>query len=114
MKFNNDFTGFKSKIQKIEEIKKNFNFNNVFVGMEPTGHYWKPLGAFLESNGIKVILVNPLHTKRAKELDDNLQTKSDKKDALTIAKLVKDGRYSEMYLPKKEYVILKDKLMLKD
>ncbi len=31
--------------------------------------------------------------KKAKELDDNSQTKSDKKDALTIVRLVKDGRW---------------------
>ena len=103
LKFNNDLTGFKSIIQKIEEIKKNKDFSAVIVGMEPTGHYWKPLGAFLEKSGIKVVLVNPAHTKKSKELDDNSQTKNDRKDALTIAKLVKDGRYSEMYLPKEEY-----------
>lgn len=103
LKFNNDLTGFKSIIQKIEEIKENKDFVNVIVGMEPTGHYWKPLGAFLENSGIKVVLVNPAHTKKSKELDDNSQTKSDRKDALTIAKLIKDGRYSEMYLPKEEY-----------
>ena len=103
LKFNNDLTGFKSIIQKIEEIKKNKDFSAVIVGMEPTGHYWKPLGAFLENFGIKVVLVNPAHTKKSKELDDNSQTKNDRKDALTIAKLVKDGRYSEMYLPKEEY-----------
>ncbi|AHF11480.1 IS110 family transposase [Dehalobacter restrictus] len=44
-------------------------------------------------------MVNPYHTKRAKELDDNSQTKSDKKDVLTIAKLVRDGRYYEVYMP---------------
>jgi len=44
-------------------------------------------------------MVNPYHTKRAKELDDNSQTKSDKKDALTVAKLVRDGRYYEVYMP---------------
>ena len=103
LKFNNDLTGFKSIIQNIEEIKENKDFDNVIVGMEPTGHYWKPLGAFLENFGIKVVLVNPAHTKKSKELDDNSQTKNDRKDALTIAKLVKDGRYSEMYLPKEEY-----------
>lgn len=107
LKFNNDLTGFKSIIQKIEEIKRNKDFVNVIVGMEPTGHYWKPLGAFLENSGIKVVLVNPAHTKKSKELDDNSQTKSDKKDALTIAKLIKDGRYSEMYLPKEEYAELR-------
>lgn len=103
LKFNNDLTGFKSIVQKIEEIKRNKDFRAVIVGMEPTGHYWKPLGAFLENSGIKVVLVNPAHTKKSKELDDNSQTKNDRKDALTIAKLVKDGRYLEMYLPKEEY-----------
>jgi len=45
-------------------------------------------------------MVNPYHTKRTKELDDNSQTKNDKKDALTIAKLVRDGRYYGVYMPK--------------
>ena len=39
-------------------------------------------------------MVNPMHVKRSKELDDNLQTKNDKKDALVIARLLKDGRFS--------------------
>lgn len=103
LKFENNLAGFKSIIQKIEEIKVNNKFNTVIVGMEPTGHYWKPLASFLEASNIKVVLVNPAHTKKSKELDDNSQTKNDKKDALTIARLVKDGRYLEMYLPKEEY-----------
>lgn len=107
LKFNNDLSGFKSILQKIYEIKKNKILDNVIIGMEPTGHYWKPLGAFLENEGFKIVLVNPYHTKRAKELDDNSQTKNDKKDALTIARLVKDGRYSDMYLPKEEYAELR-------
>ncbi|KYD24864.1 hypothetical protein B4113_2113 [Geobacillus sp. B4113_201601] len=37
-------------------------------------------------------MVNPMHVK--KELDDNLPTKNDAKDAMVIAKLVKDGRFS--------------------
>ncbi len=36
-------------------------------------------------------------------MDDNSPTKCDKKDAITIAKLVKDGRYFEPYLPEEEY-----------
>lgn len=38
--------------------------------------------------GGTVVLANPYATKQAKDLDDSSQTKSDKKDALTIAKLV--------------------------
>ncbi|WP_241422431.1 IS110 family transposase [Candidatus Contubernalis alkaliaceticus] len=67
--------------------------------MEPTGHYWKTLANYLIFRQIRVVMVNPYHTKRAKELDDNSPTKSDKKDALTIARLIRDGRYYEVYMP---------------
>lgn len=98
-KFQNNKNGFESILASIDIICKNKRFNNVIVGMEPTGHYWKPLANYLIIQGITVVMVNPYHTKRAKELDDNSQTKNDKKDALTIAKLVRDGRYYEVYMP---------------
>jgi len=95
--FENTANGFDSIITQIEELFNTHSFEDIIVGMEPTGHYWKPLANYLTERGITVVCVNPYHTKKAKELDDNSQTKSDKKDALTIAKLVKDGRY---YHPK--------------
>lgn len=99
LKFRNNKNGFDSILSSIEAICKNKRFDNVIVGMEPTGHYWKPLANYLIMHETKVVMVNPYHTKRAKELDDNSQTKSDKKDALTIAKLVCDGRYYTVYMP---------------
>ena len=35
-----------------------------------------------------------MHVKKSKELDDNLQTKNDQKDAMVIAKLIRDGRFT--------------------
>ncbi len=101
LKFENNRNGFNTILTRICEICKQEDFNKVIVGMEPTGHYWKAFANFLLKQAkITVVLVNPYHTKKAKELDDNSQTKSDKKDALTIARLVKDGRYFETYLPR--------------
>ncbi len=108
MAFTNDRTGFEAILAKIREISKENCFADAEVGMDPTGHYWKALANFLmKQDQIHVVLVNPYHTKKAKELDDNSQTKSDKKDALTIAKLVKDGRYCEAYLPHDAYADLR-------
>ena len=45
--------------------------------------------------GYNVVTVNPAATKKAKELDDNNQSKTDHRDARVIAQLVKDGRYTE-------------------
>lgn len=99
LKFQNDKPGFERILSSIQTVCKLKKLDNVIVGMEPTGHYWKPLANYLILNEIKVVMVNPYHTKRAKELDDNSPTKSDKKDALTIARLVRDGRYYRVYMP---------------
>lgn len=107
LKFQNDKNGFGNILANIKAICKNKNLDNVIVGMEPTGHYWKPFANYLIMVGITVVMVNPYHTKKAKELDDNSQTKNDKKDALTIAKLIRDGRYYEVYMPQNEFAELR-------
>ncbi|PYE86955.1 hypothetical protein ATL10_10951 [Bacillus sp. 196mf] len=43
-------------------------------------------------------MVNLMPVKRSKELDDNLQTKPDAKDALVIAHLAKGGRFSYLHI----------------
>lgn len=64
--------------------------------MEPTGHYWINLSKWLLKQNIEVVTVNPHLVKRNKENRDNTQSKSDKKDALVIADMVKNGYYSEV------------------
>jgi transposase len=107
-KFDNDKNGFDAILAKVYQICNEGNFNDIIIGMEPTGHYWKPLANYLMKQAkVTVVLVNPYHVKQSKELDDNSQTKSDKKDALTIARLVKDGRYFDTYLPHDVYAELR-------
>ena len=62
--------------------------------MEPTGHYWINLSKWLYEQEIEVVTVNPHLVKRNKENRDNSRSKSDKKDALVIADMVKNGYYS--------------------
>jgi transposase len=85
---------------KIAEIN---GFTEVILGMEPTGHYWFSLAENTKKWGMRIVLVNPYHVKKSKELDDNNPTKNDRKDPKTIAMLVKDGRYIEPYIPEGIY-----------
>jgi len=101
--FENTAEGFKTFQEWLKLIAKEKKKDNIIVGLEPTGHYWFTLGNFLKDLGIKLVLVNPFHVKRSKELDDNSQTKNDLKDPKTIAKLVIEGRYSEPYIPEGIY-----------
>lgn len=92
--FHQTIEGFMEFFQKILTVQRDYGKTDLLVGFEPTGHYWMNLAAFLTKHDIQFVLVNPLHVKKAKELDDNLQTKNDAKDALIIARLMKDGRFS--------------------
>jgi len=103
LKFSNDAEGFCQFAAWIRAIGEQNNKNKVMVGMEPTGHYWFNFAQQLKDQNIKIVLVNPFHVKRSKELDDNNPTKNDRKDPKTIAMLVKDGRYMEPYIPEGIY-----------
>jgi len=106
-KFTNNIEGFKSCNAWIEGLKRQAQKDNVLVGAEPTGHYWFGLASYLKEQNIKLVLVNPFHVKRSKELDDNHPSKTDAKDPKTIAKLVIEGRYNEPYIPEGIYAELR-------
>ena len=86
--------GFEGFYKRLLTLKNTHNKKEILVGFEPTGHYWMNLAHFLNSYGIPYVMVNPMHVNRSKELDDNLQTKNDQKDAVVIARLMRDGRFS--------------------
>ena len=62
----------------------------------------------LQRKGHDLGIVNPFHVKCTRELDDNSQTKNDRKDPKTIAMLVKDGRFREVYIPEDVYQELRE------
>ena len=94
LSFQNNEEGFTSLLNWIKELKHLKNLDTTIVGMEPTGHYWINLSKWLVKQNIDVVTVNPHHVKRNKENRDNTQSKSDKKDALVIADMVKNGYYA--------------------
>ncbi|MDR2571019.1 MAG: IS110 family transposase [Oscillospiraceae bacterium] len=109
IKVHNSMDGFENLLAKIENLLTKHGCDQVVIGMEPSGHYWRAFGWYLklhESEPV-VVGVNPYHTKQAKELNDNSQTKSDPKDALVVAHLIREGRYFDTYLPEDEYAELR-------
>lgn len=105
--FHNNQEGLTKLATWMKELGQIHEKTDILFGLEPTGHYWFPLAAFLKEQGIQVVIVNPHHVNTTKELEDNSQTKSDYKDAKVIANLMKDGKYSESHLPTKEYAELR-------
>lgn len=99
LEFSNTEAGFMTLKAWMADLAEKYGKNVVIPGMEPTGHYWFNLGAYLQDNGMKPVHVNPHHVKKSKELDDNNPNKNDRKDPKTIAALVNEGRFSYPYIP---------------
>lgn len=105
--FQNSDEGFRRLGSRFLRRQGEIGAEKVIIGMEPTGHYWKPLGYWLVARGYTVVLVNPMITKRHKEDLDNSPSKTDRKDTGVIADLVLQGKFLEVLLPKGIYADLR-------
>lgn len=112
--FSNSSEGFQSVKTWALELAAANDKRQIVLGLEPTGHYWFCLAAWMVSNAISVVQVNPYAVKQTKELEDNSQLKDDRKDPKLIANLVKDGNYGMPYLPEGLYADLRRMSMLRD
>ena len=112
--FSNNVEGFQSAKEWAMQLAAEHSKKQLVLGLEPTGHYWFCLAAWMITNGISVVQVNPYAVKQTKELEDNSQLKDDRKDPKLIANLVKDGNYGMPYLPEDVYAELRRLSMLRD
>ncbi len=108
LRFSNGRQGYGMLEDWMQAVMREHGKTEAIVGFEPTGHYWFTLGDHLRRKGHRLGIVNPFHVKCTKELDDNSPTKNDRKDPKTIAMLVKDGRYREVYIPEDLYQELRE------
>lgn len=111
LRFENTAQGYAALDEWMVKIMQQKEKTEAIVGFEPTGHYWFTLGDHLQKKGHKLGIVNPFHVKCTRELDDNSPTKNDRKDPKTIAMLVKDGRFRDVYIPEELYQELRESVL---
>ena len=112
--FSNTSEGFENAKAWMLELAAKNDKKQIVLGLEPTGHYWFALAAWMISRGISVVQVNPYAVKQSKEIEDNSQLKDDRKDPKLIANLVKDGNYGMPYLPENVYADMRRLSMFRD
>ena len=97
--FANNRKGFEEFWVRICQTKKARDLQEIVIGFESTGSYAEPLLHFLRKKGIKLVQVNPMHTKRLKELQGNSPCKTDHKDPKVIADIVELGHALTVVIP---------------
>ena len=89
----NSREGFEQFMKMVEDLKARYGLKDVFIGMEPTGHYWRKLAYFAREHGYEVRFIRTTALKHHRELDESASAKSDQRDALTITNITREGKY---------------------
>lgn len=105
MKFKNSEAGFEKCIAWLESVAE--SEDEVFVGMEATGHYWRACFAYLMAAGYRVCVVNPMQVHAMRKLKNLAGVKNDRIDSWLIAETLRQGDYDETRLATDEVQALK-------
>jgi transposase len=97
--FDNSKEGFEKFWYMTIASKNRFGCDEVLVGYESTGPYAEPLVHYLVNKQVKIVQVNPMHTKKMKEVNDNSPLKTDDKDPRVIADIIRLGRALTVVVP---------------
>ena len=97
--FSNNAEGFKKLWDCVCWMKMSHHLEEVVVGFESTGSYGEPLVHYLRQKPVKLVQVNPMHTKRIKELQGNSPGKTDRKDPKVIADIISLGHALTVVVP---------------
>lgn len=97
--FYNSKKGYNEFWQKLCQFKDQKGLEQIVIGFESTGPYAEPLFHFLRKKPVNLVQVNPVHTKRIKELTGNSPNKTDNKDPRVIADVICLGHALTLVVP---------------
>ena len=97
--FYNTYDSFHSFWKKLSRFKKAHGCKQVVVGFESTGPYAEPITHFLKQRPVRLVQINPMHSKRIKELTGNSPNKTDRKDPRVIADVIMLGHALRVVIP---------------
>ena len=80
---------------------------STLVGLEATGHFWENLEAFLSGAGYRVVVLNPLQTRRYRDVLRR-KAKTDDIDAYVIAGLLRSEAAAACYVPDEQIQSLRE------
>lgn len=94
-----DRAGTERLIARGRELALEHGGGPLVIAMEPTSHFWKPIARAAETAGVDYVLVQGFVVATGRELDDLTRDKTDARDAVLIADLAVELRFTETRLP---------------
>lgn len=94
-----DRAGTERLIARGRELALEHGSGPLVLAMEPTSHFWKPVARAAEAAGVDYVLVQGFVVATGRELDDLTRDKTDARDAVLIADLAVELRFTATRLP---------------
>lgn len=101
MYIDNNQSGMDKLLQTLERLS--IEPNDIKFCLEATGHYWLPIYCHLSELGFQLHVINPIQSDALRNLYVR-KTKTDRKDALLLADLLRLGRAPETSFPLKQFL----------
>jgi transposase len=117
----NNYEGLSIMWANLRVYQIKYGCEQIILGFESTGHYSEPLKNFMSDKNVKLVQVNPMHTKRVKHLNDrcsdtivgskppakaggklpdyNSPGSTDQKDPRVIVDIIQLGHYLSLVIP---------------
>lgn len=106
LRFDNSSQGFQILKEHLEALE--CPISEIHIALEDTGHYGDNLVMFLQKLGYSVFTYNPLLIKEFVKSQTLRKSKTDKKDALVIARKLLSDSYSEHFIVEPQMRELKE------
>nr|WP_326183798.1 IS110 family transposase [uncultured Oscillibacter sp.] len=103
--FRNNCTGYNLLLEQVRKLT--LVKSQIVFAMESTAHYWLALYARLSKDGYTVMVLNPIQSHSLRELYIR-KAKTDTKDSLVIADLVRFGRCKASNVPQDKILALRE------
>lgn len=84
---------------KICQFKQQYQLQEIVIGFESTGPYAEPLYHYFKNKPVRLVQINPMHSKRVRELAGNSPNKTDRKDPRVIADIISLGHALTLVVP---------------
>lgn len=104
-RISNTCTGYNRMMERLGKLT---NLKGQFIfAMESTAHYWLALYTRLKKDGYQAVILNPIQTHTMREMFLR-KSKTDAKDSLVIAEVIRFGRYAASDVPQEKLLALKE------
>jgi transposase len=97
--FYNTKKSFHQFWHKICQFKQQHQLQEIIIGFESTGPYAEPLYHYFKNKPVRLVQINPMHSKRVRELAGNSPNKTDRKDPRVIADIISLGHALTLVVP---------------